>query len=152
MGGEEMGDTEFSTERLLEQASGNQTAIFLMALRWAKEREGSVDSWATFMGEQFAPGWGSEEGAREVARNAGLNFACGAESEFAALEGDASRAEAVIEGPDAQWLEDTGVSQQDYDRANELIFGRIAEHLGLSFAARRSGAGFHLMFSREPAS
>lgn len=149
-----MGDTDFSTERLLEQASGNQSALFLIALRWAKERDGSVDSWATFMGEQFAPSWESirNEGAREVARSAGLNFACGAESKFAALEGDASRAEAVIEGPDAQWLEDTGVSEQDYDRANQLIFGRIAEHLGLTFAARRTGAGFHLMFSREPAS
>jgi len=149
-----MGDTEFSTERLLEQASGNQSAIFLLALRWAKERDGSVDSWATFLGEQLAPGWESmrDEGAREVAHIAGLNFARSADSKFAALEGDAARGEAVIDGPDAQWLDDTGVSQQDNDRASELIFGRIAERLGLSFAARRDAAGLHLIFSREPAS
>ena len=45
-----MGDTEFSTERLLEQASGNQSALFLMAVRWARERDGSVDAWANFVG------------------------------------------------------------------------------------------------------
>jgi hypothetical protein len=47
-----MGDTEFSTERLLEQASGNQSAMFLMGVRWARERDGSVDAWANFVGSQ----------------------------------------------------------------------------------------------------
>jgi len=145
-----MGDTDFSTERLLEQASGNQSAIFLTALRWARDREGSVDGWASFIGEQFADGWSSmrEAGARDVARMAGLNFACSADSKFVALEGDAARAEAVIDGPDPEWLSETGVSVEDHDRATELIFGRIAEHLGLSFESHRDLQGLHLTFSR----
>ena len=145
-----MADTDFSTERLLEQASGNQSAIFLTALRWARERDGSVDAWASFLGEQFADGWSSmrDAGARDVARLAGLNFACSAESKFIALEGDATRAEAVVEGPDPEWLEETGVSVEDNDRATELIFGRIAETLGLSFESHRGADGLHLTFSR----
>jgi hypothetical protein len=145
-----MGDTEFSTERLLEQASGNQSAIFLIALRWARERDGSVDEWATFIGNQFAEGWSSlrDGGALEVARMAGLNFACSADSKFIGLEGDASRAEALIDGPDPEWLEESGVSVEDHDRANELIFGRIADHVGLSFESRRDAVGLHLTFSQ----
>lgn len=145
-----MGDTEFSTERLLEQASGNQSAIFLMAVRWARERDGSVDEWATFVGNQFAEGWSNlrDSGALEVARMAGLNFACSADSKFVGLEGDASRAEAVIDGPDPEWLEESGVSVVDHDRANELIFGRIADHVGLSFESHRDAEGLHLTFSQ----
>ena len=140
---------EFSTERLLEQASGNQSAIFLLALRWARERDGSVDGWANFLGNQLAEGWSSlrENGAFEVARMAGINFACSADSKFVGLEGDASRADAVIDGPDPEWLEEAGVSVEDHDRANDLLFGRIAEHVGLSFESRRDAAGLHLIFS-----
>ncbi|MEK6191367.1 MAG: hypothetical protein AABM41_03460 [Chloroflexota bacterium] len=146
-----MGDTEFSTERLLEQASGNQSALFFAALRWARERDGSVDAWATFLGEEFAEGWESmrEVGARDVARAAGLNFACSADSTFVRLEGDAQRAEAVISGPDEEWLRDTGVSVEDNDRANELIFRRIAEYIGLSFQLNRDDQGLHLVFAKK---
>ena len=49
-----MADTEFTPERLLEQASGNQSAIFLVGLAWAKQRDGVVDGWAEFVGDQFA--------------------------------------------------------------------------------------------------
>ncbi len=145
-----MGDTEFSTERLLEQASGNQSAMFLLAVRWARERDGSVDEWANFVGNQFAEGWSSmrDGGAREVARMAGLNFACSADSKFVGLEGDASRAEAVIDGPDPEWLEESGVSLEDNDRANELIFARIADSLGMSFESHRDAEGLHLTFSQ----
>jgi hypothetical protein len=145
-----MNDTEFPTERLLEQASGNQSAMFIVSLAWAKQREGSVDGWAGFVGDQFADSWDSmrDSGAREVARIAGLNFASSADSTFVRLEGDAQRAEAVIEGPDPEYLEGTGVTPEDSDRANELIFGRIAAHLGLSLDVRRDEAGLHLVFSR----
>jgi hypothetical protein len=146
-----MGDTEFSTERLLEQASGNQSALFFVALRYARERDGSIDGWATFVGDQFADSWGEmqDAGALEVARVVGLNFACSADSKFVGLEGDYSRAEVVIEGPEAEWLEQAGVSVEDNDRANELIFRRIADHLGLSFEVRRDGERFHIILSRS---
>jgi hypothetical protein len=146
-----MGDTEFSTERLLEQASGNQSALFFVSLRWARERDGSVDGWATFVGDQFADSWDDarDAGAREIARIVGLNFACSADSKFVGLEGDDSRAEAIIEGPEAEWLEQAGVALEDNDRANELIFRRIADHLGLSLEVRRDGERLHIILWRS---
>lgn len=145
-----MSDTEFSTERLLEQASGNQSAFFFVSVRWARERDGSVDGWARFVGDRFADSWESMRGAgaREVAGVVGLNFACSADSKFVGLEGDASRAEAVIEGPDAEWLQDWGVSLEDNDRAYELIFRPIAEHLGHALEVRREGDRLRLILSK----
>jgi hypothetical protein len=145
-----MNDTEFSAERLLEQASLNQSAMFIVSLAWAKQRDGTVDGWAGFVGDQFADSWEEmrDSGAREIARIAGLNFASSADSTFLRLEGDGQRAEAVIEGPGPEWLEGTGVTKEDSDRANELIFGRIAAHLGLSVEVRRDEEGLHLVFSR----
>ena len=145
-----MNDTEFSADRLLEQASLNQSAMFIVSLAWAKERDGSVDGWAGFVGEQFADSWEEmrDSGARDIARIAGLNFASSADSTFRRLEGDEQRAEALIDGPDPEWLKGTGVTSEDTDRANELIFGRIAAHLGLSLEVRRDAEGLHLVFSR----
>jgi len=79
---------------------------------------------------------------------AGLNFASSADSTFVGLDGDESRAEAVIEGPDPESLEETGVTRDDSDRANELTFGRIAAHLGLTLEVRRDEAGLNLVLSR----
>jgi uncharacterized protein involved in tellurium resistance len=145
-----MGDTDFSTDRLLEQASGNQSAMFFVALRWARDRDGSVDGFANFVGEQFANSWGDmrDAGARDIARIAGVNFASSADSKFIGLEGDDQRAEALIEGPDAEWLVDAGVTLEDSDRANELIFARIAQQIGVRFESHRDANGLHLIFSR----
>ena len=52
-----MADIQFSDEELLRQASGNQSAMFILGLAWAKQRDGSIDGWAEFIGEQFAEGW-----------------------------------------------------------------------------------------------
>jgi len=143
-------DTEFSAERLLQQASGNQSGMFMVSMAWAKQRDGSVDGWAGFVGDQFADSWDSmrDRGARDIAQIAGLNFASSADSKFIRLEGDGQRAEAVIQGPDPEWLEGTDLTSDDSDRANELIFGRIAAHLGLSLEVRRDEEGLHLVFSR----
>jgi hypothetical protein len=145
-----MSDTEFSTERLFEQARGNQSAMFMTSVRWARERDGSVDDWANFVGEQFASSWEGMQNAsvRDVAQMAGMNFASSADSKFVGLSGNAERAEATIEGPDADWLESAGVTVEDHDRANELIFRHIAEYLGMSLEVRRDGTLLHLAFSR----
>ena len=146
-----MADLDFSTEDLLEQARGNQTAFWHLALRWAREHDGSVDGWATFVGEQFAPGWdelGEAASALRVARLAGLNMATTADMRPVALTGDDDRAEVVIEGPDDEWLSGWGTTQEESDRANELIFQRIAERRGLTLEATRDERGLRLAFSR----
>jgi hypothetical protein len=83
-----------------------------------------------------------------VAQVVGLNFASSVDSKFVGLEGDESRAEAVIEGPDSEWLKDSGVSLEDNDRANELIFRRIVEPLGLSVEMRREGSRAYYTVSK----
>ena len=42
-----MGDLDFDRDELLEQARGNSSAIWHLSARYAREREGSVDRWAT---------------------------------------------------------------------------------------------------------
>lgn len=145
-----MADIDFSKERLFEQASGNQSAMYFVGLAWAKQRDGSVDGWAEFVGEQFADSWNELRGgsALEVARSAGLNFASSADSELVSVEGDEDRAEAVIDGPDPEWLEDSQLTREDVDRANELIFRGIAEHIGFQLEARRDPDGLHLVFTK----
>ena len=104
-----MADVNFSDERLLEQASGNQSAMFFVGMAWAKHRDGSIDAWADFIGEQFADSWEElrDSGALAVARMAGLNLASSADSKLVGLEGDDWKAEILIEGPDPEWLENT---------------------------------------------
>jgi hypothetical protein len=145
-----MSDIEFSEARLLQQAAGNQSAMFLVSLAWAKKQTGSVDSFAEFVGEQFAESWGELRGAgaEQVARMAGMNFASSADSKLLRVDGDDERAEAVIAGPDPEWLAGTGVTAEDSDRANELIFSRIAAYVGMRLESHRDQAGLHLAFSR----
>ena len=146
-----MADLDFSSEVLLEQARGNQTAFWHLALRWAREREGSSDGWAKFVGEQFAPSWdelGDGVSAFEVARLAALNMATTADMRPVRLTGDASRAEVVVEGPDDDSLSGFGTTREESDRANELIFRAIAERRGLTLEAQRDEAGLHLAFAR----
>jgi hypothetical protein len=147
-----MSNLEFSPEDLLQQARGNQSAFWHLALRRAREQDGSVDDWARFVGEQFAPSWdelGDDASAERVAKLAGLNLATTADMRPVQLSGDASRAEVVIEGPDEEWLTQWATTREDNDRANELIFRAIAERRGMTLEARREGARLHLTFARE---
>jgi hypothetical protein len=145
-----VGEIEFSEARLLQQAAGNQSAMFLVSLAFAKKRDGSVDAYAEFVGEEFAESWDELKGAgaMAVARMTGMNFASSADSKLVALNGDDSRAEAVIEGPDPEWLTGTSVTTDDSDHANEIIFRKIAEHLDLRLETHRDDAGLHLVFSK----
>ena len=146
-----MADLDFSPEVLLEQARGNQTAFWHLALRRARERDGSVDDWGRYIGEQFAPSWdelGDGVSAREVARMAAMNMATTADMRPVQLTGDGSRAELVVEGPDEDWLSRFDTTLEESDRANELIFRAISERRGLTLESRRDEAGLHLTFAR----
>jgi len=147
-----MSDLDFSPDVLLEQARGNETAFWHLALRWAREREGSADGWAEFVGDQFAPSWdelGDPASAIEVARLAGLNAATTADMRPVELIGDDSRAELVIEGPEDHWLSRFGTTRDESDRANELIFRAIARRRGLTLEMQRDDGGLHLVFARQ---
>ena len=50
-----MAKIEFTNDEILEQARGDSAAIWHAAARWARDRDGSVEAWASFMGREFAP-------------------------------------------------------------------------------------------------
>lgn len=146
-----MAEIDFTTEELLEQARGNQTAIFHLAVRWARERDGSVDGWASHVGEAFAPSWdefGETASALEVARSAALNMATTADMRPVELTGDDSRAVLTLEGPEQEWLDNMGTTVEDLDRTNELIFLPIARRRGLTLTPEREGNILRLTFAQ----
>lgn len=145
-------DPEFSTEDLLEQARGNQSAIWHLAVRRAREREGSVDDWATYVGHDFAPSWddmGDDASALDVARMTAMNMATTADMRPVDVSGDARRAEVTVEGPERDWLENMGTTGEDIDRTNELIFRAIAERRGMTLESRRNGSRLTLTFGKR---
>ena len=147
-----MTDLDFSTEEILEQARGDSAAIWHMGVRWARERDGSVDDWASFVGRAFAPSWdslGDDASALVVARQVGLIMAGQGDMRPKALSGDAARAEVVAEGPDPESLEQFGTTIEDIDRAQELVHGAIADRRGMTLECRRDGADFHMVFARR---
>ena len=145
-------DLDFTTDELLEQARGNQTAIWHLAVRRARDQDGSVDEWATYVGGKFAPSWddlGDEASALGVARATARNVATTADMRPVELTGDAGRAELLVQGPEEEWLESMGARLDDLDRANELIYRRIAERRGLTLEMRRDGQHLRFVFARR---
>jgi hypothetical protein len=147
-----MTNLDFSDDEVLSQAKGNGTAIFHLAVRWARQQSGGVDGWASFVGEEFAPTWdelGDNSSALRVARLAGLNMATTADIEPVDVSGDDARAVLTLEGPEQQWLDDMGTTTEEIDRANELIFRPIAQRRGLTLTVDRSGNTLRLTFARN---
>jgi hypothetical protein len=146
-----VGDLDFDPDEVLEQARANQTAVWYLAARYAREREGSVDAWASYVGAHFAPGWepmGDRPSARRVALQSALNMATTADMHPVDISGDEDRAELLLEGPEQAWLDDTGMPIEDIDRTNELVFRAIAQGRGLTVDCHRDDAGLHLVFAR----
>lgn len=145
-----MAELDFTQDELLDQARGNQSAFWHLALRRAREQSGSVDDWARFIGSHFAPSWddlGEDASALDVARLCAFNLATTADMRPLQVDGDSSRAEVIVEGPKADWLSRFATTREDSDRANELIFRAIAERRGLTVDVSRDDVG---LWRREP--
>jgi hypothetical protein len=146
-----VGDLDFDRDELLEQARGNSSAIWHMAARYAREREGSVDGWASYVGAAFAPSWdpmGDRPSAHRVALQSALNMATTGDMHPLDVTGDDERAELLLDGPEQEYLDEFGTTVDDIDRTNELVFRAIAEGRGLRFDCHRDDAGLHLVFER----
>jgi hypothetical protein len=146
-----VGAPDFSTEELLEQARGNQTAVWHLAVRRASEREGSVEDWASYIGEDFAPSWdemGDDPSALDVARQAAMNIATTADMQVVDLEGDDARAVVTVDGPEQEWIDAMKTTAEDLDRVNEVIFRAIASRRGLSYSQEREGGAFRMIFAK----
>ena len=147
-----MTDLDFSSDEILEQARGDSAAVWHLAARWARERDGSVDGWASFVGREFAPSWdslGDDASALVVARQVGLIMAGLADMRPKDLSGDASRAELVVEGPDPEYLEQSGTTTEEIDRTQQLVFAAIADRRGMTLECRRAGSDFYMAFARR---
>ena len=147
-----MGKPEFESEEVLGQAKGNQTAVWHLAVLWARQQQGSVDGWAAFVGTNFAPSWddmGEGASAMEVARIAGLNIATTADMDPVDLTGDESQATLTVKGPETEWLDNMGTTIDDLDRVNEVIFGAIADRRGLDLTQEREGDQFRMTFTKR---
>ena len=146
-----MAKLDFETDVLLGQARGNQSAIWHLAVLWARQQQGTVDGWASFVGQNFAPSWdelGEDVSALEVARLAGLNMATTADMEPVDLSGDETTAVLTLTGPDPEWLRNMGTTVGDLDRTNELVFSAIAERRGLRLISERDGETLRLTFGK----
>lgn len=146
-----MGAPDFSTEDLLEQARGNQTAFYYLAARRAKEMEGSVERWASYVADDFAPSWdqmGDKPSALEIATQSAMNMATTADMHVVDVSGDDSRAVVTLEGPEEEWVDTMKVAVEDLDRVNEIIFAAITTRRGLTFTQEREGGSVRLTFER----
>jgi hypothetical protein len=143
-------DLEFNADEVLRRAKGNLTAVWYVSLAWAKKQADGLESWASFIGEEFAPSWdelGDNTSALEVARQAALNFATTDDMRPVDLSGDDSRAVLSIAGPDQEWL-DEGATAAELDRAYELVYSAIAKRRGLTLSAERTGDTLRMTFER----
>ena len=147
-----MANLDFTNDEILEQARGDSAAIWHAAARWSRDRDGSVDGWASFVGREFAPTWdelGDNASAFDIAKQTALIMAGQADMQLKDLSGDASRAELILEGPDREYLESFGTTTADIDRTHEIVFGAIAERRGLTLQCRRDNGDLHLVFERR---
>ena len=146
-----MSSLEFNSDDLLEHGRGNHSAVFYVSAQWAKTQADGLEGWATFIGQSFAPSWDELEdsSALDVARNAGRNFATTADMSPVDLSGDASSAVLTVRGPEREWCEEFGVTVEDIDRSNELIYAAIAERRGLALSIQRTDDTLALTFTRR---
>jgi hypothetical protein len=139
----------FTADEINAQAQGNVAVFPLVTLAYLRERGLDPDDWVTFVGAAFAPTWDElrDADALTVARMAALNLAS-AGARIVDLTGGADRAEAVLIGwPDEEALAFFGLTPAEADRFLG-VFGPVAAHLDLRFAARRDGDRLALTFAR----
>jgi len=143
-------NTEFTTEELLSQASGNATAFILTTIAYLQERGLDVKDFVAYFGRQFAPGWDElrAQPVAAVARTAALN-AVSVGCTLGSLSGDETRAKIVITGwPDAEELSPVLGLQPNAGDAMWDSFYPIMEPLGIRYAWRREDGTVRLTYER----
>src|SRR4051794_4134484 len=85
----------FSDEQIAERGMDNFEHVLFGTIAYLKARNLSVEDWATYLGEQFAPGWGHGYTARDVTERAALNVAS-AGATVRSITGNDEWAECVV--------------------------------------------------------
>ena len=147
----EASNTEFTTEELLSQASGNATAFILTTIAYLKERGLDVNDFVAYFGRQFAPGWDElrTQPVAAIARTAALN-AVSVGGALGSLSGDETRAEVIMTGwPEGEEISSIlGLGQYDSDAMWDSFYP-IMERLGIRYAWQREDGTVRLIFERE---
>jgi len=132
----------FTSEQIAERGQDNWEHVLFATIAYLKEQSLSVEEWATYLGEQFAPGWGHGYTAREVVERCALNVAS-AGATVRSISGNDDWAECVVgDWPPTGKLASErfhryfGVTFQDADPFWE-IFRPIARHLGFAYEWNR---------------
>ncbi|HKH57799.1 MAG TPA: hypothetical protein VKA20_04605 [Rubrobacter sp.] len=147
----EASNTEFTTEELLSQASGNATAFILTTIAYLKERGLDVNDFVAYFGRQFAPGWDElrTKPVAAIARTAALN-AVSVGGALGSLSGDETCAEVIMTGwPEGEEISSIlGLGQYDSDAMWDSFYP-IMERLGIRYAWQREDGTVRLIFERE---
>jgi hypothetical protein len=139
----------FTPKQITEMAQENANAFALASVAFLRERDISIDEFATYIGRCFAPGWEEMRGktAREVAHLTALNMAS-VGAEVLSLTGDGSQAHLVIaDWPSKDFCEFFSLSQSDVDPIWNL-YEPVARYLDFNYTWKRRGDEVTMIFSR----
>jgi hypothetical protein len=132
----------FTVEQIAERGEDNFQHVLFGTIAYLRDHGLSVEEWATYLGRQFAPGWGHGYSARDFMLRCALNVAS-AGATIRSLSGNDTWAECVVGDwpPDGKLASDRmrhffGLSQPDADPFWE-IFRPIAEYLGFDYEWHR---------------
>src|SRR5947209_18214741 len=78
----------FTPEEIAQRGMDNWQHVLFGTIAYLKERDLSIEEWAAFLGEKFAPGWGHGYTARKFMEQAALNVvsACASRRSLAVVE------------------------------------------------------------------
>ncbi len=138
-----MVQVEFTKEEIGEHGIVNATMVWFTTILYLRSKGLSVEEWADFVGQQYAPGWEElkGKGAQAVMREAVINWiSCGAK--LISFVGDENRAEAVLEWPPEGY---TGIPFEEAQKIN-TVFIPITRQVDLKCAWENAGRQFRLTF------
>ncbi len=147
--------TTFSEDQIARRGMDNWEHVLFGTIAYLKEHGLSVQEWATYLGHQFAAGWGHGYTARDVTERAALNVAS-AGATIRSITGNADWAECVVgDWPPSGKLASErfhryfGLTYQDVDPFWE-VFRPIADYLGFKYEwCRESESKLSFTFWRE---
>lgn len=139
----------FTPQQITDMAQENANAFALASVAFLREHKISIDDFATFVGQCYAPGWEEMRGktAREVAQLTALNMAS-VGADVRSLTGDGTQAHLVIvDWPPKDFCEFFSLSPSEVDPLWNL-YEPIARYLGFNYTWKRRGDEVTLIFSQ----
>lgn len=139
----------WTKDQILQQAQGNANAMTAAILLYVQETGQSVEDFAAFVAEKFAPGWNEVvgKGALTIAQVAVFNpVSLGAT--MVSLDGDDDHATAVFDvSAMDEFISMFGVPSADIETMWRIFMGRMADFLNIGFDMQRNGSQWTFEFT-----